>query len=563
MNALSRRWERWVGFFDEREPGAALALFRIACGLIVLGAVGSVVVHGLTPVLWLNREDGGLRPDTYPGWLFTWIGVTRATVWMVTAGCLVFAVLLVAGLGGRLTVLVALQSYLALSGLNKPSGGGDDRLLTNALWLLFLSRCTETLSLDCRRRTGRWVSVDPVPAWPRYLAVWQLVLVYFCTGMQKISLHWLPGGDLSALYYILQQPSWQRWDMTWLAHVYPLTQAATLATWLFEVLAPLLLLALWYRRTKDRPGLCRRLVNWLDYRRCFVLAGAAMHAGILLLMNVEPFSWVTLSFYLCLFSGAEWQALVGGRMKEEGGRMKSEAPASDSSFILHPSSFRSCWPHVRAALIALHLFAVTLLAFPAPPLSARDRSLWKNDNVQRELADWSARLRRWGWTISAGELEDSLHAATCKYLEIREALAEPFEPYYAWCGTAQSWRMFTGPDLAPARLHVEVEEQGTWRTVLVERDPHFAWLASRLAQHRMRALVFNLSEDGAIDEPFAAWLAEQAARDFPRADRLRIRYCRRPTPPPPDMRAGRFPPGWVSSETVVPLKKRPTIAVSR
>ena len=63
---------------------------------------------------------------------------------------------------------------------------GDDRLLTNALWLLVLSRSTATLSLDCRLRTGQWVSSVLVPAWPRYLALYQLVLVYGTTGLQKL-----------------------------------------------------------------------------------------------------------------------------------------------------------------------------------------------------------------------------------------------------------------------------------------------------------------------------------------------------------------------------------------
>ena len=46
------RWVGWVALLDRREPGTSLALFRIACGLVVFGAVGSVAAHGLVPALW-------------------------------------------------------------------------------------------------------------------------------------------------------------------------------------------------------------------------------------------------------------------------------------------------------------------------------------------------------------------------------------------------------------------------------------------------------------------------------------------------------------------------------
>src|SRR5260370_36950123 len=81
-------WMRWTRFMDEREPPAGLALFRIACGLVVLGAIGSIVAHGLVPVLWLDRSQGGFISQTSPGWLFQILGVTPTTVWVTTLICL-------------------------------------------------------------------------------------------------------------------------------------------------------------------------------------------------------------------------------------------------------------------------------------------------------------------------------------------------------------------------------------------------------------------------------------------------------------------------------------------
>jgi hypothetical protein len=302
---MSVLWSRWATLLDQRENGTSLALFRAACGLSLLYSIGSIVLHGMVPVIWLGPSHGGLLPVGDGPWLFHWLGgLTPTTLWIVVSATLLAGLLLVLGGGGRVTALVSLLGYQALTGINSETVGAYDWLLTNALWLVFLSRSTATLSLDCRLRTGRWQSAKPVPAWPRYLAIYQIVLVYWSTGMHKLSRSWLPGGAFSALYYILQEPTWQRGDMTWLARVYPLTQIATALTWIWEISAPLLLLILWYRRTPQRPGRLRALCNRLPLRGLWVTTGLLMHLGILIFMDVGPFSLVALSYYVCLFHPA-------------------------------------------------------------------------------------------------------------------------------------------------------------------------------------------------------------------------------------------------------------------
>src|SRR5437588_9346640 len=111
-------WARWVALLSEREPGTSLALFRVACGLCLLGSVGSVVWHGLVPVLWMNPADGGYTSLGTP-WLFQHLGGGRATtVGAVVAATLLGGLALVAGLGGRLTPFLVLQGYLRLWGRN-------------------------------------------------------------------------------------------------------------------------------------------------------------------------------------------------------------------------------------------------------------------------------------------------------------------------------------------------------------------------------------------------------------------------------------------------------------
>ena len=129
------------------------------------------------------------------------------------------------------------------------------------------------------------------------------MLVYQMAGLYKLSAYWHPGGDLSALYTILSNPAWHRWNLgsLWVT-LYPLTQLATLGTWLFETVGPTTLVAALYcRHTRSRPGRLRALLNRWRARDLFVVSGVGMHLGIMLLMAVGAFSALSLSLYPCFF----------------------------------------------------------------------------------------------------------------------------------------------------------------------------------------------------------------------------------------------------------------------
>ncbi|MDP6931771.1 MAG: hypothetical protein QGG40_02600 [Myxococcota bacterium] len=300
-------WARWLQILARTESGTALALFRIALATCALWNVGSAVSHDLVDAIWIDQAYGGYRDLGKGGAYFKLVGgATPTTVWTAVVLSLSSSLLLIVGLGGRWTAFLALQSFQALSWANGHAGGSYDLLLANGMWLLVLGRSTATLSADCRLRQGRWTSDQPISAWPRYLVVLQLVVMYTSTGLHKVSASWTPAGDFSALYFIFQQPTWQRFDMAWTAHVFPLTQLATVTTWLWEISAPLLLLSFWYRWTRLRGGRLRGFMNRLDWRRPFALFGLVLHLGIYVVMEVGTFTPTTLCFYLCLWHPDEW-----------------------------------------------------------------------------------------------------------------------------------------------------------------------------------------------------------------------------------------------------------------
>jgi hypothetical protein len=314
VSRLSRWWSAWVSLIDRREPGDAMAAFRIGVSAVVLWVLISMTAAGLPGILWVDRAWGGYRALGEGSHLIRWLGgPTPGVIHSVVGVTIAGAALLLIGFGGRVTAFVTLQGYVALQRLDGSSSGSSDLLVTNALWLLVLARSTATLSLDCRLRTGHLRSDEPILAFPRYLAVFQLVTMYWATGVQKLSVYWFPGGSYAALYYILQQPTWQRFSMSWAARVYPLTQVATAVTWIWEVSAPVLLLIYYFRDTLERPGRLRAWMNRFDLRIPWAIVGLTLHLMILIAMDVGHFTLIALAFYACLWRPEELRA-AGARV---------------------------------------------------------------------------------------------------------------------------------------------------------------------------------------------------------------------------------------------------------
>lgn len=201
---------------------------------------------------------------------------------------------------------------------------------------------------------------------------------------------------------------------------------------------------------------------------------------------------------------------------------------------------RSWWPHLRTALILLHLFAITVLAFPAPG-SGLNRSAWNDPTVQEELGAWQDRLEGVGLHFdSAEDFQDWLYGFARGYQDGLNAVMKPFRPYYRYAGTQQSWRMFVAPHRHPAILHVDLREGGEWRTVYLENSPTFTWHAAQLDHDRTRSALFRYawSNYRRHYNAFTGWLAVELAREFPDAEQARFRYWKYRTLTPEQARAG-------------------------
>ena len=314
---MKERWQRWVAFVGEREDARVLAIVRILIGVVAFGEMLEMIAYGMVDAVWVDRAHGGIF--TVGGnWLVRALGgPTHGVVWGLVVFAMVGGLVLAAGLGGRITPFLTLHAYAAVTSLNSQAGGGYDPLLTNAMWLLVVGNGATTLSLDARLSTGSFVRREggegaQVFAIARRLLVFQLLIVYGTTGLQKLSPVWTPAEGYSALYWVFQEPTWNRFDMKWTAYVYPLTQIATAVTWHWELSAFGMFLYLWYRHTPARGGRLRAWANRYDLRLPYLAIGVMLHLGIAAALCVGPFSYASLAYYPAFFSWAElsqWRKL--------------------------------------------------------------------------------------------------------------------------------------------------------------------------------------------------------------------------------------------------------------
>lgn len=303
-------WTRWVTWWAAHEPPEVLALFRILVAAIVLVDVGSMLwTPGVTD-LFVAQGHGGLAPDHAGTWWWSAVGGSTPThvVGLLAASVVVAGALLV-GWGGRWVPLLLGQLLMAVFALHPGTGGGHDRLILNALWLFVLGRPTATWSLDARRATGRWTDPTPILALPRRLAVFQLILMYTLTGLEKQGAAWGPAGDWRAVYDALLLPSWARFDMTWIAEGFGMLQVATGVAWWWE--STWVLVGVWmvFSRHPRCPAWLRRA----DLRLPYVLLGVLTHGILGVAMNLGPFSAITLAYYVCLLRPGDAPIPLGRR----------------------------------------------------------------------------------------------------------------------------------------------------------------------------------------------------------------------------------------------------------
>jgi hypothetical protein len=212
------------------------------------------------------------------------------------------------------------------------------------------------------------------------------------------------------------------------------------------------------------------------------------------------------------------------------------------------------WAQLRAAFVTFHVLAVVGGSIPAP-VGGLHRSSWSDPTVAAELEGWRSRLGAIGLQLDRKTYEDGLFTFARGLLRARAVALAPFQPYYRYVGVEQGWRMFVAPQTHPARLEIEVQEGGAWRSVYLQLDPERRWRADQLESGRFRSALFRYAwkHYRRQHRQLARWIARQAEADFPQAAAVRVRWVRGRTPSPAEARAGTRPPVRTTDEIELAL----------
>jgi hypothetical protein len=303
---MTRMWKAWLEFWSHTETGFSIAMVRISIGLTLFYTCASPYFSGVWQAIWVDQQFGGIRSYRTTPWFLEWLGgatpeAVELLIWIGLASSCALTI----GVFGRYAAFMGMLVMNTISWHNPLATGGHDDLIANALWLLIFVPNDITVSVSSKVKTGSWTSTTPISSAVRRLLLAQLIVMYTSTGWQKVSTHWVPFGELDALWYILQQPTWAWRDHSFLASWYPLTQIGTFGTWLFEVCAPLCWIGMLWEGTKTKtwyaPAWGLSLIHRLPPRIVFAAVGIPMHLAILLTMDVGPFSYAALSYYWTLY----------------------------------------------------------------------------------------------------------------------------------------------------------------------------------------------------------------------------------------------------------------------
>jgi vitamin K-dependent gamma-carboxylase len=302
-DAISRAWEQWESFWDEREAPVAIAVVRILLGICLCYDFGLIWVLDLVTPLFGVASVGGMSDAVIREDVALWYRIFPATLW---AARLHHATLFVSSLGIltgvylRGSILLLLFSWAQFVSVLPYSDRGIDTLLRLVLCILLFSPASRMFSIDSWIRTGSFVGDGaPEPAWTKRLVIGQIVLMYFGAATQKVGVTWWPMGHYAALYFALQDPAVAAYDFSYLRNqpFFFFTQVGAFVTMLKQYTYPVVLLLFWWKRNPGRGGRIAAFATRWQIEWVWIGVGFVFHVILGLTMNLGIFPWAMLALY--------------------------------------------------------------------------------------------------------------------------------------------------------------------------------------------------------------------------------------------------------------------------
>jgi hypothetical protein len=320
-------WGAWVAFWDRRESPTGLALVRILVGACVVGDLVNTLARGLVTPLYSTAGYA----NVHEGWGRVLGDDPGPVLFAIVLGA---AIAMTIGAATRVAGVVFALAGAQLAHVAPDADRGIDMIVRIVALVLAVSMSHARWSVDAFvwRKLGRPMPTE-VPAWPRYLLMLQLVWIYFSGGVNKSGAEWGPLGGFRALENIVTDPNIARLPAGWVAPITPLARVATAATMVFELCAPLYLVAYYFADTRarivegagrvlDGAGRVRRVFE-VPLRRVFevlrvrwvwIALGASFHVGIAITLRIGMFPYAMLALYPVLLRPEEIAA-IGARLR--------------------------------------------------------------------------------------------------------------------------------------------------------------------------------------------------------------------------------------------------------
>lgn len=274
-------FEQWSSAWSAAIPPHSYALLRIA-----LGAMGLLSLAGLTPVDMFWPLDGlsALPSDGGPrAWLYSH-GLGTTTGWVLFLGLIAVFTAITIGLRSNAAVLAGFVGLVGQDRWNHIPLSSAHQVMIVLLFCLAWADSGRVWSLDARRSNlTRQGDAGRVPIWPLQLMRCQIALIYFSSGLWKISYPmWRDG---SAVHWALSLNAFHR--LPWPVPVdwAPFIAFLTWGTVLFELLFPVLV---FFRATRGP----------------MLLAGIGLHVGLWATLELGPFSYIMIASYIAFLDPA-------------------------------------------------------------------------------------------------------------------------------------------------------------------------------------------------------------------------------------------------------------------
>ncbi len=284
----------WNRFFFRPTSGRSLGIIRIGFGLIALANLGFCAVdleHWYTDAGLIQGDAIRAVAGRFQHSPLHYIQ-DPASVRVAFGFTAVAAAFLTIGLRTRLMGILFYLGMLSLQLRNTSSSSGADVLLMTFAFNLMLSPCGASYSVDAwleRRRRGGTAAEALILPWTLRLIQIQICLVYVVAGVLKASgTYWQNG---TALHYVFTNTEVRRLDLSFLTQYPTLINLMTYGAVVSEFF---LAFFLWFR----------------SWRPFVIWVGIALHAGILISINIPCFGELMWIGYLAFLTPPEFDHLA-------------------------------------------------------------------------------------------------------------------------------------------------------------------------------------------------------------------------------------------------------------